>query len=200
MSKCFRLGIHLLLLLQITVIYSATAWSAASEQDDPGCTPGYWRQYRHIASWPVPLTPVQKFQEVFGTYAFPEKTLLEVLGERGGQLQALGRHAVAALLNVRTVLTGADSDFVASQLIASFASAFPGNDDDREMVKNYFERFNEQDCPAGTFVWRFDFGTESSPVQYGYLRGSCMAVRLGIVQLTGINCETALPSSIKWYL
>src|SRR5690606_20729171 len=63
-----------------------------------GCTPGYWKQSQHFDSW-VGYLPTQTFSSVFGWNGFGNMTLLGVLGQGGGGTKALGRHAVAALLN-----------------------------------------------------------------------------------------------------
>ena len=70
-------------------------------------------------------------------------TLAEVTRLRGGQLNALGRHAVAALLNAAS--DDVDYDRTVASVIASFNQAYAtGN---YETVKNIFESFNEQSCP-----------------------------------------------------
>src|SRR5688572_19115438 len=64
-----------------------------------GCTPGYWKQDQHLDSWGGGLTPETLFVDVFGEDAFPGLTLFDVLELGEGDLDALGRHSVAALLN-----------------------------------------------------------------------------------------------------
>jgi len=62
-----------------------------------GLTPGYWKN--HVDAWNG-YSPTDDFDFVFGTNAFtPDVTLLEALKLKGGGLNALARHAVAALLN-----------------------------------------------------------------------------------------------------
>ena len=107
-----------------------------------GCTPGYWKQSQHFDSW-VGYTPNQQFSSVFEN-AFPGKTLLQVLGQGGGGLKALGRHTVAALLNGVNG-SGVDYDLSSSQVIAAFNGVFPGGN--YEGQKNTFEGFNQQGCP-----------------------------------------------------
>jgi hypothetical protein len=64
-----------------------------------GCTPGYWKHKHHFDSW-VGYSPDDLYDVVFGvTSTFPAETLIEVLQQGGGEEKALGRHAVAALLN-----------------------------------------------------------------------------------------------------
>jgi prealbumin domain-containing protein len=64
-----------------------------------GLTPGYWKQSQHFFAW-AGYTQSASFDSVFGVTAFPSSaTLLQVLGTGGGGVDALGRQAVAALLN-----------------------------------------------------------------------------------------------------
>ena len=106
-----------------------------------GCTPGYWKQEQHFDSW-VGYSPNQLFSSVFEN-AFPGMTLLQVLQNGGGGLDALGRHTVAALLNA-----GNDDvafELSAASVISSFNAAFPGGD--YEALKNRFAGLNERVCP-----------------------------------------------------
>jgi uncharacterized repeat protein (TIGR01451 family) len=107
-----------------------------------GCTPGYWKQGHHFDSWTSPYTPKTLFSDVFED-AFPGKTLLEVLGQGGGHLIALGRHTVAALLNAAS--PDVSYDLAVQEVIDMFNAKFPGGD--YEELKDWFEDFNEQGCP-----------------------------------------------------
>jgi hypothetical protein len=65
-----------------------------------GLTPGYWKQPHHFDDW-TGFTPNQSYNAVFGVND-PDGaslTLLDALSRGGGGYKALGRHAVAALLN-----------------------------------------------------------------------------------------------------
>jgi hypothetical protein len=106
-----------------------------------GCTPGYWRQSNHYDSWPAPYSPATLFGSVFGD-AFPNKTLGEIVTTGGGGLNALGRHAVAALLN--SASSGVDYDLSTGAVVAQFNDAFASGD--YEPTKDVFEGFNEQEC------------------------------------------------------
>lgn len=64
---------------------------------------------------------------------------------RGGKLNALGRHAVAALLNAAS--GGVSYDLSPDQVISLFNAAFHGSKAERERAKNLLERFNSQGCP-----------------------------------------------------
>ncbi len=107
-----------------------------------GCTPGYWKQSQHFDSWPAGILPGDLFSAHFED-AFPGKTLLTVVGQGGGGLNALGRHAVAALLNAAS--SGVDYDMTAQEVIDAFNAVFPGGD--YEGQKDVFANLNEQGCP-----------------------------------------------------
>jgi hypothetical protein len=118
---------------------SASAWEQKGSQ---GCTPGYWKQSQHFDSWTAPYDPGDLFSEHFEN-AFPDKTLLQVLQQGGGGLNALGRHTVAALLNAAS--PSVDFGFTPSEVISGFNDVFPGGD--YEGLKDEFESFNERGCP-----------------------------------------------------
>jgi hypothetical protein len=106
-----------------------------------GCTPGYWKQSQHFDSY-VGYKPSQQFSSVFEN-AFPGKTLVQVLGLGGAGLNALGRHAVAALLNASN--SSVDYGMTPQQVIDAFNAVFPGGN--YEALKNQFEVRNEKGCP-----------------------------------------------------
>lgn len=65
-----------------------------------GCSLGFWKN--HPGAWPAAYRPGNRFNDLPGVAdAFPNKTLLQVLGTGGGGLNALGRQFVAALLNAQ---------------------------------------------------------------------------------------------------
>lgn len=111
-------------------------------QQGEGCTPGYWKQDQHFGNWTAPYTPSTLFGSVFSN-AFPGKTLLQVLWLQGGGLNALGRHAVAALLDAAS--PAVDYDLSVAQVISMFNAAYASGN--YEATKNIFATFNEQGCP-----------------------------------------------------
>ncbi|MFL0809990.1 MAG: hypothetical protein K6L76_06220 [Agarilytica sp.] len=117
--------------------------SCTVEIGGQGCTPGYWKQDHHFDSW-VAYTPDTLFSDVFEN-AFPGATLIEVLSKGGGGLYALGRHAVAGLLN--TASDGVSYDMGTSGVIGSFNSVFPGSKQDYNATKNVLQDMNELGCP-----------------------------------------------------
>ncbi|OGZ53355.1 MAG: hypothetical protein A3B25_02005 [Candidatus Ryanbacteria bacterium RIFCSPLOWO2_01_FULL_48_26] len=109
-----------------------------------GCSPGYWKGHQHLDSW-VGYAPVAQFSSVFEN-AFPGKTLLQVLNLEGGGLNALGRQAVAALLNSKN--SSVHFAFTTSQVISMFNSVFPGSHSAYETLKNTLEKENSKRyCP-----------------------------------------------------
>ena len=116
--------------------------SDCEEGDAEGCTPGYWKQDHHFDSW-VGFAPSDDYETVFGVDASFEKTLLGALKQGGGGEKALGRHAVAALLN------SSNSDvsyaFTTAEVIAIVQDAYATGD--FEGVKNLLNYENEQGCP-----------------------------------------------------
>jgi len=105
-----------------------------------GCTPGYWKQKQHFDSWPAPYTPDMQFSAVFAN-AFPGKTLVQVLGQGGGGLIALGRHTVAALLSSGSVNYGMHT----ADVIAAFNEAYASGN--YEPLHKKLEKLNEAGCP-----------------------------------------------------
>jgi hypothetical protein len=107
-----------------------------------GCTPGYWKQSQHFDSWPAAYTPNTLFSSVFEN-AFPGMTLLQVLEQGGGGLNALGRHVVAALLSSGS--SSVNYGMTPAQVIAAFNAGFPASD--YEALKDRFAALNERNCP-----------------------------------------------------
>lgn len=115
-----------------------------AEEGGDGCTPGYWKQPHHFDSWPAPYDPTDLFSEHFED-AFPGMTLVQVLGNGGGGLNALGRHTVAALLN--SASSGVSFELTPAQVISSFNSVFPGTKSQYNTLKDQFAGLNERLCP-----------------------------------------------------
>jgi hypothetical protein len=117
-----------------------------------GCTPGYWKQPQHVDSW-IGFTPDQKFSDVFGVPPFSirddgkntinDPTLLQALGANGGGINALARHAIAALLNAAS--PDVASGLTPAEVISLTQGAITSGD--YEGVKDQFEELNEQGCP-----------------------------------------------------
>ncbi|MCA8963025.1 MAG: hypothetical protein KDC38_21025, partial [Planctomycetes bacterium] len=107
-----------------------------------GCGHGYWKQSQHFDAWPTPYPPDLPFDEVFDD-TFPGKSLVEVLQLPGGGLHALGRAAVAALLNAAS--PDVDYPLTADEVIQMFDDAVPGGG--LQATKNELEALNDAGCP-----------------------------------------------------
>ena len=116
------------------------------QEGGQGCTPGYWKQRHHFGNWTAPYDPRDPFSSVFED-AFPGMTLVDVLRQGGGGLNALGRHTVAALLNAAS--SDVDYNLGAGEVIDAFNDLYPSGRAQYNALKNEFERFNEQGCPLG---------------------------------------------------
>jgi hypothetical protein len=142
-----RMGIGIVVLTTMALLIGlmgVASVSASKKKGSEGCTPGYWKQSQHFDSWTAPYDPTDTFASVgFESSALSGMTLLAVLEQGGGGLAALGRHTVAALLNVASA--GVDYPyFSVDTVIAQFNAANPGN---IEGQKDIFAAFNELGCP-----------------------------------------------------
>jgi hypothetical protein len=132
----------------------AAALSAPPVSGGEGCTPGYWKQKHHFDSW-VNFSPDDRFSDVFGpeiTIRVGKKkkkvtdpTLLQALKAKGGGINALARHTVAALLNAAS--PDVSYDLFVDEVIDEFNAVYPGTKQDYNSLKNVFVSFNEQGCP-----------------------------------------------------
>jgi len=130
--------------LMVTAVPTGEILAGGDDCDggNKGCTPGYWKQDHHFDSWEGWL-PEDEFDEVFGVDAFPGMTLLEVLWQGGGKDKALGRHAVAALLNARN--DDVNYKYSVGRVIDIVQEAFDKGRFKR--AKNKLEDANERRCP-----------------------------------------------------
>lgn len=120
-----------------------------------GCTPGFWKQEHHFSSWPDGYSPDTEFQSKFMKDIQGNPTLLEALQSKGGGLEALKRHATAALLN--TASFNVDYAFSVTQVIGMFQTAFESGDPDQiETTKDKFDAANEAGCPLPVKESRVD--------------------------------------------
>jgi hypothetical protein len=133
----------------VPVLQSISAPSFAQASPPPGaegCTPGFWKQPQHLSAWgPTGFSPSADFDLTFGVNLFtPNITLLEALGLNGGGVNALARHAVAALLNASH--PNIDYPMTAAQVIAAVQAAAL-NPSLVESTKDQFDAANNLGCP-----------------------------------------------------
>jgi hypothetical protein len=116
--------------------------------DFEGCTAGYWKQAHHFASWPLQFSPDDLFEDIFDrdVLGAASPTLSEALRLKRGGLNALIRHATAALLNAAGPGVNTDPAFdTPAEVIAAFQEAFDSGD--YETKKSMLEDSNEAGCP-----------------------------------------------------
>ncbi len=111
---------------------------------DQGCTPGYWKQVHHFGNWTGYATG-DSYNAVFGVTSSFGGTLLQALNRGGGGEIALGRHAVAALLNAANA--GVNAVYSEAQVIAMVQAAYASGN--FEGTKNLLAAANELGCPLG---------------------------------------------------
>ena len=136
-----KLSLILCLVFSLGLAFSGLAQAACG---DGGCTPGYWKQEQHFDSWPATLSPDDSFSAVFGVQRVPDVTLLEALNTGGGGEAALGRHAVAALLNALSYPT-VEYFYTSAQVITMVQTAYTTGE--FQAIKNQLNFWNEVGCP-----------------------------------------------------
>jgi hypothetical protein len=117
-----------------------------------GCTPGYWKNHAGLLkkngdyqkdSWAGTGYAVgDLYDATFGVTSSFGGTLIEALNRGGGGENALGRHAVAALLNAASSVSYM---YTPAQVIAAVQAAYASGD--FEGTKNDFAYENEMGCP-----------------------------------------------------
>ncbi len=109
-----------------------------------GCTPGFWKN--NLAPWgPTGFSPGDSFETIFGRDAFTgDPSLLEVMNLRGGGVNRLSAHAVAALLNASH--PDIDYDLTPAEVIADWQAAFDAGGGAINAQKDIFVGFNELGC------------------------------------------------------
>lgn len=107
-----------------------------------GCTPGFWKN--SIGSWAATgISPTADFDATFGVDAFnPNITLFAAVGRNGGGINALARHAVAALLGAAH--PDVDYPLTQAQIIAGVQAAIANGT--VESYKNTLDGYNNLGC------------------------------------------------------
>jgi hypothetical protein len=123
-----------------------------------GCTPGYWKNNAKnwgAVSW-VGYAPGDSFECVFGVdvtlrangkATYPTPTLLQALDANGGGINALARHAVAALLNISNPNINYAGGMSTATLILAVQDAVAAGEDAIEALHTELAGYNEAGCP-----------------------------------------------------
>lgn len=120
-----------------------------------GLTPGFWKTHSEfgpapLKGWPdTGFSPLDSYNSVFGVSDVFGLTLLDALGRGGGGLNALGRHATAALLNAAN--PNVDYSYTPAEVISLTQAAYAsGNASLIENTKNLFAVQNELGADLST--------------------------------------------------
>ncbi len=110
-----------------------------------GCSPGFWKN--NTGAWEV-YEPTTLFKDVFNEVDNLDEnlTLEEASGLGGGGINALARHAVAALLNAAH--TDVNYPKNVDTVITKTKEAFNSEDAEKiEELKDTFDEYNNLGCP-----------------------------------------------------
>jgi len=122
-----------------------------------GCTPGFWKnnaRNKGASAW-VGYAPGDSFEAIFGVdvtlrgqgrRTYPTPTLLQALDANGGGINALARHAVAALLNIANpdIAYGIGST---AALITMVHDAIMSGEEAIGALHTLLANYNEAGCP-----------------------------------------------------
>ena len=123
-----------------------------------GCTPGYWKNNAEnwgASAW-VGYAPGDYFDDIFGVditlraggrRAIDNPTLLQALGATGGGIDALARHAVAALLNIANPDIGYGVGSEAALITMVHDAIVSGDGAEIEALHLLLAGYNEAGCP-----------------------------------------------------
>ncbi|TNF92920.1 MAG: hypothetical protein EP297_12880 [Gammaproteobacteria bacterium] len=152
-----RTSIKKLLLTLVVAMFLTQPLSILACDIEQGefCTPGYWKNNNSLKNWrKTGLNPDDSFQGVFGVNTTFSLTLMDILNTGGGEANALGRHAVAAILNaslpdstypytpseIVTTVSATLSQYQATLITGADLSADNSN---IESLKDLYEALNE---------------------------------------------------------
>ena len=123
-----------------------------------GCTPGFWKNNAKnwgASAW-VGYAPGDYFEVIFGVdvtlrgqgkTTYPTPTLLEALDANGGGINALARHAVAALLNIANPDIGYGISSTAALITMVHDAIESGDEAQIEALHMLLAEYNEAGCP-----------------------------------------------------
>jgi hypothetical protein len=126
------------------------------EEDYAGCTPGFWKA--NAKNWEAVAwegsVPSDYFSDVFdriievrgkGKSSISDPTLLQALEANGGGINALARHAVAALLNINN--PNVNYPMSEAELISAVQAAIDSGDEGViEELKDDLDEYNNAGC------------------------------------------------------
>jgi hypothetical protein len=129
---------------------TSTTTTTTTPQGGEGCTPGFWKNNadkKGASQWTDPYDPTDLVSSVFSAApaGIGSKTLLAGLQEGGGQLDALTRHAIAAVLSAAH--PDIDYPLTVAEIVAAVNAAYMSGDADViEDLKDELDAFNNLGC------------------------------------------------------
>lgn len=136
-------------LLSVALVLGLILAVPASASACDGCTPGFWKN--NTGAWgPTGYSPGQTYGSVFAMApsSLAGMSLLDVASNGGGGENALGRHSVAALLNLAHPDVANPPGWDVMALINAVNTAYgSGSASVMESLKDTLEALNEAGCP-----------------------------------------------------
>jgi hypothetical protein len=127
-----------------TTTTTTTTPTTTTPRGNEGCTPGFWKN--HPEAW-VGFDPDETLGSVFSEApdSIADVTLLDALSLRGGDVNALARQAVAALLNAAN--PDVDYPLTEAEIISMVNDAF-ATGEGVESLKDTLDEFNNLAAPG----------------------------------------------------
>jgi hypothetical protein len=127
---------------------TTTPTTTTTPEGGEGCTPGFWKNNadkKGASQWTDPYDPTDLVSSVFSAApaGIGDKTLLAGLQQGGGDLDALTRHAIAAVLSAAH--PDVDYPLTVDEIVDMVNDAYTGLTD-VEDLKNVLDTFNNLDC------------------------------------------------------
>ena len=151
-----RISIKEYLLILVAAVFLAHPATLLADDDEESCrTPGFWKTHSSLKTWSkTGLSPNDRFVLVFNVNTTFDPTLLEVLKSHGAGTNALGRHAVAALLNASLsescypytpdeIKSAVKETFSQYQATLFYGADISTDIDNIESLKDLYEALNE---------------------------------------------------------
>lgn len=127
----------------IETVQARPAFAGYNSTGFSGLTPGFWKQQHHYQFW-TNYTPKDDYGQIFGVTPSFNKDLGSALKQGGGGEKALGRHAVAGLLNAAN--PNVNYRYSESEIVALVQGAYQSGDfetvKDLLVVQNELEGIN----------------------------------------------------------
>ena len=128
---------------------TTTTTTTTTPEGGESCTPGFWKNNadkKGASQWTDPYDPTDLVSSVFSAAptGIGSLTLLQGLELGGGGVNALTRHAIAAVLSAAH--PDIDYPLTVAEIVAAVNAAYGGDADAIEDLKNDLDAFNNLGC------------------------------------------------------